>query len=91
MNVILDRVINPPSVFILDFSEVPFIDISAAAALERFIERLRKAGTKVYFAGVRPHVRRALSHPGLRGRAVRYVTDVEHGLRAARRRRREAS
>src|SRR5690606_36838309 len=59
VNLILDRVVKPPRVFVLDFSDVPFIDITAAAALERFVQRLHKAGTKVYFAGVRPHVRRS--------------------------------
>jgi len=82
VNMILDRVASPPRVFILDFSDVPFIDITAAAALERFVQRLRKAGTKVYFAGVRPHVRHAFRLPGLRGRSVRYVPSVEKALRA---------
>lgn len=83
VNLILDRVVKPPRVFVLDFSDVPFIDITAAAALERFVQRLHKAGTKVYFAGVRPHVRRSFGLPGLRGRAVHYVASVERALKAA--------
>ncbi len=59
---------------------MPFIDITASAALERFVQRLHKADTKVYFAGVRPHVRRAFGLPGLRGRSVRYVASVEKAL-----------
>jgi SulP family sulfate permease len=82
VNLILDRVVTPPRVFILDFADVPFIDITAAAALERFVHRLHKAGTKVYFAGVRPHVRRSFALPGLRGRAVHYVASVERALQA---------
>ena len=83
VSLILDRVVKPPRVFILDFSDVPFIDITAAAALERFVHRLQKAGSKVYFAGVRPHVRRSFGLPGLRGRAVHYVASVERALKAA--------
>lgn len=83
VNVILDRVAKPPRVFVLDFSEVPFIDITAAAALQRFVRRLQKAGTQIYFAGVRPHVRRSFGLPGLRGRAVRYVPTIERALHAA--------
>ena len=82
VNLILDRVVRPPRIFILDFSDVPFIDITAAATLERFVHRLHKAGTKVYFAGVRPHVRRAFKLPGLRGRSVYYVPNVEKAIRA---------
>ena len=51
VNLILDRVVHPPRVFILDFSEVPFIDITASAALERFVRRLHKAGTEVDLRG----------------------------------------
>lgn len=83
VNLILDRVVKPPRIFVLDFSDVPFIDITAAAALERFVHRLHKAGTKVYFAGVRPHVRHAFKLPGLRGRSVYYVPSVERALKAA--------
>lgn len=89
VNLILDRVVNPPRVFILDFSDVPFIDITAAAALERFVQRLHKAHTRVYFAGVRPQVRRSFGLPGLRGRAVRYVASVDKALASAESRRGE--
>jgi SulP family sulfate permease len=87
VNLILDRVVNPPRVFILDFTDVPFIDITASAALERFVKRLHKAGTEVVFAGVRPHVRRAFGLPGLRGRSVRYVSSVDKALEGARSKR----
>ncbi|HWV52851.1 SulP family inorganic anion transporter [Pseudorhodoplanes sp.] len=80
VNLILDRVVNPPRVFILDFTDVPFVDITASAALERFVQRLHKAGTKVYFAGVRPQLRRSFGLPGLRGRSVHYVSSVETAL-----------
>jgi SulP family sulfate permease len=83
VNLILDRVVNPPRVFILDFTDVPFIDITASATLERFVRRLHRAHTRVYFAGVRPHVRRSFGLPGLRGRSVRYVASVEKALESA--------
>jgi SulP family sulfate permease len=87
VNIMLDRVVHPPRIFVLDFSDVPFIDITASAALERFVHRLHKAGTKVYFAGVRPNVRRAFGLPGLRGRSVHYVASVEKALENAATRR----
>jgi sulfate permease, SulP family len=81
VNVVLDRVVNPPRVFILDFSEVPFIDITAAAALERFVRRLHKSGTRVYFAGVRQHLRQSFALPGLNEPSVAYVAKVEDAFR----------
>lgn len=83
VNLMLDRVVRPPRVFILDFSEVPFIDITAAAALERFVQRLHKAGSRVYFAGVRPDVRHSFTLPGLRGRAVHYVPSIARAIELA--------
>ncbi len=80
VNVVLDRVVDPPRVFVLDFSDVPFIDVTAAAALERFVHRLQGAGSKVFFAGIRPHLRRSFALPGLREGAVRYVPNVERAL-----------
>jgi sulfate permease, SulP family len=82
VNVVLDRVINPPRAFVLDFSDVPFVDISAAAALERFVHRLHKSSTVVYFAGVRPHLRQSFGLPGLREPSVHYVGDVDQALDA---------
>jgi len=81
VNVILDRVVEAPRVFVLDFSDVPFIDITAAAALERFVHRLRKSATLVYFAGVRPHLRQSFSLPGLKEPSVTYVAKVEDAIR----------
>jgi SulP family sulfate permease len=80
VNVILDRVVNPPRAFVLDFSDVPFVDISAAAALERFVHRLHKANTEVYFAGVRPHLRESFRLPALSESSVRYVSTVDQAL-----------
>jgi SulP family sulfate permease len=87
VNVVLDRVVNPPRVFILDFTEVPFIDITAAAALERFVHRLNKASTRVYFAGVRPELRRHFALPGLREGVVDYVPSVTQAVQTERARR----
>jgi SulP family sulfate permease len=84
VNVVLDRVVNPPRVFILDFAEVPFIDITAAAALERFVHRLKKADTRVYFAGVRPELRRHFALPGLREGVVDYVPSVAQAVQTER-------
>jgi SulP family sulfate permease len=87
VNIVLDRVVNPPRAFVLDFSDVPFVDISAAAALERFVHRLRKSSTEVYFAGVRPHLHQSFNLPGLREPSVHYVGSVDQALEAVGARR----
>ena len=83
INLILHRVVHPPRVFILDFSDVPFIDITAPRR-STLRARLQKAGAKVFFAGVRPQVRRPLTHGGLVKPAVRYVRTIEAALAETR-------
>ena len=73
----LDRIGQHPRAFVLDFSGVPFADTSAAKMLAAFAGRLRKSGTRVYFAGANLAVRRALLNAGLREPAIHYVSDVD--------------
>jgi hypothetical protein len=66
---------------------VPFLHITAAAALHRFVHRLKKAETRVYFAGVRPVLRRHFALPGLREGVVDYVPSVAQAVQTERDRR----
>lgn len=84
INLVLDRVVKSPRVFILDFADVPFIDITAARALGAFVRRLRKSGAMVLLTGVRPDLRRPLTHGGLVKPAVRYVRTIEAALAESR-------
>jgi SulP family sulfate permease len=84
INLVLDRVVEPPRIFILDFTDVPFIDITAARALGAFVRRLRKSRAKVLLTGVRPQLRRPLTHGGLVKPAVRYVRTIEAALEESR-------
>jgi sulfate permease, SulP family len=73
----LDRIGQHPRAFVLDFSDVPFADTSAAKMLGSFVGRLAKSGTRIYFCGANLAVRRALLNAGLREPAIRYVTDAD--------------
>ena len=84
INLVLDRVVKPPRVFILDFSDVPFIDITAARALGAFVQRLKRSGAKVLLTGVRPTLRRPLTHGGLVKPTVRYVRTIDAALTESR-------
>ena len=86
---VLDRIGEHPKVFILDFTDVPLVDSTAAKALERFVHKLTSSGTRVYIAGARRSVIRSLLLAGLRKPVVRYVSSVQdaraHARVAARR------
>ncbi|MEZ5850080.1 MAG: SulP family inorganic anion transporter [Hyphomicrobiaceae bacterium] len=77
---VLDRIGEHPKVFVLDFTEVPLVDSTAARALEVFTHKLRHSGTRVYFAGAGKSVRRTLLVAGLRKPLVRYATTAEDAV-----------
>jgi SulP family sulfate permease len=77
---VLDRIGEHPKVFVLDFSDVPLVDSTAAKALEGFVRKLKHSGTRVYFAGASKAVRRTLLIAGLRRPLVRYASTVDDAI-----------
>ncbi|HMN37722.1 MAG TPA: SulP family inorganic anion transporter [Hyphomicrobium sp.] len=73
---VLDRIGAHPKRFVLDFTDVPLVDTTAAKALDGFVHKLHNGGTEVYFAGARPSVRRTLLGAGLRKPLVHYVASA---------------
>ena len=80
VSAVLDRIGEHPKVFVLDFSDVPLVDSTAAKALEGFVAKLTHGGTRVYFAGAGKAVRRTLLIAGLRRPLVRYVSTAEDAV-----------
>lgn len=78
----LDRIGRHPKIFVLDFSDVPLVDTTAASTLHRFTEKLHHSGTQIFFAGASKSVRRTLLMAGMRKPLVRYTATaadaVEH-------------
>ena len=77
---VLDRIGEHPKVFVLDFSDVPLVDSTAAKALEGFARKLQRSGSRVYFAGAGKRVRRTLLIAGLRKPLVRYASSAEDAV-----------
>ena len=77
---VLDRIGEHPKVFVLDFSDVPLVDTTAAKALETFLHKLQKSGTRVYFSGTRKSVRRTLLIAGLRRPLVHYAATADEAI-----------
>jgi sulfate permease, SulP family len=80
VSTVLDRIGAPPKSFVLDFSNVPLIDVTAANALRGFVHKLARSGTDVYFAGTRPVVRRTLETTGFDDSTVRYTATAAAAL-----------
>lgn len=81
---VLDRIGSSPKLFVLDLSEVPLVDSTAANALKRFSRKLQAAGAEVYLTGASKSVRRSLLRDGLRKPLVRYAKDVDTALAQTR-------
>jgi SulP family sulfate permease len=77
---VLDRIGEHPKLFVLDFSDVPLVDSTAAKALEGFAHKLRLSGTRLYITGARRNVRRTLMISGLRMPLVRYAPTVDDAV-----------
>ena len=77
---VLDRIGEYPKVFVLDFSEVPLVDSTATRALESFVHKLQRSGTRIYFVGTGKSVRRTLLIAGFRKPVVRYATSAKDAV-----------
>ena len=80
VSAVLDRIGERPKLFVLDFTDVPLVDSTAAKALEGFVRKLHHAGTTVFFAGAGKSVRRTLLAAGLRLPHVRYAATAEDAV-----------
>lgn len=73
----LERIGSTPKLLILDFTDVPLIDTTAARSLHAFVKKLARSGANVYFATVKPNVRHELIAAGLKPPLMRYAASVE--------------
>ncbi|WP_110674294.1 SulP family inorganic anion transporter [Salinicola sp. RZ23] len=82
---ILARVSDRHRGLILDFTEVPFIDVSAARALEGMLSASRRAGIRMALTGTHSDMRRMLFANGVRPPLVSYERSIEAAVNKLRR------
>jgi SulP family sulfate permease len=80
---VFDRIGQPPAVFILDVTDVPFLDTTGAYTLETFVHKLERAGTHVVIAGARDSVVAALAHFHLKEPRLTLARTLEAATAAA--------
>jgi sulfate permease, SulP family len=80
VSAVLDRIGEHPKVFVLDLTDVPMIDSTAAKALDAFVHKVHNAGTQVYFVGAAKAVRRTLLVAGLSKPRVRYAATADDAV-----------
>lgn len=80
---VFDRIGQPPAVFILDVTDVPFLDTTGAYTLETFVHKLERAGTHVVIAGARDSVANALAHFDLKEPRLTLARNLDAATAAA--------
>lgn len=73
---ILARIVDSHRGLILDFSEVPFVDSSAAQVLEGALQASRRAGVVVALTGTSHEMRKVLFAHGIRPPLVSYERSI---------------
>ena len=80
----LEQINGNPKGFILDLSNVPFVDYSAAHALHGFLKKAQKLNAAIYLTGATVQVRRELIRFGIHKPLVGYgrsIADCKHAIR----------
>jgi SulP family sulfate permease len=81
---VLERLRTPPATFILRMGNVPLIDASGAAVLEKFIDDAARRGTRTILSNVQPEVLAAIETLGLTAKpTVTVAKNLQKALSAA--------
>jgi SulP family sulfate permease len=86
----LDRIGEQPGAYVVDFSDVPLLDSTAAATIGGLAAKARRQGATLYLTGTRPAVRRVLLAHGVRPPHARFRKNVEAAVADVHRRRENA-
>jgi sulfate permease, SulP family len=81
---VLDRIADQHKNFILDCSEVPFIDSTAANVIEGSVRKARRQGVRVLIAGASAEVRKMLEAHHVRGPDVEYCATLSDASKAVK-------
>jgi SulP family sulfate permease len=80
---VLDRIADRHRVFIVDFSNVPMIDSTAANAIEVIASKAARGGVKLMISGAAPQVKQLLVAHGVRTPEVTYEPTLDRAVAAA--------
>jgi len=80
----LDRIGVHPKTYVIDFSEVPILDSTAAATISGFARKAHRQGASLYLTGTRPPIRRELFAHGVRPPYGRFKASIAKAIAAAR-------
>lgn len=77
---VLDRIADSPRAFVVDFTQVPFVDSSGARSFELLARKMQRRDGVLVLTGANPEVRRTLLAQGLREPHVAWRGTVADAL-----------
>ncbi|KQX18524.1 MULTISPECIES: SulP family inorganic anion transporter [unclassified Sphingomonas] len=81
----LDGIGDQPRAYVVDFSEVPLLDSTAAATIAGLARKAARQGAVLYLTGTRPAIRRVLFAHDVRPPHARFKATIESAVASARR------
>jgi SulP family sulfate permease len=81
---VLERIADRPKTFVLDFSDVPFLDSTAAHAIEAAVAKATHNGVRVLLTGTTHGVRQVLWANGVHPPKVRFKNSIADALASTR-------
>jgi SulP family sulfate permease len=81
---VLERIADRPKTFVLDFSDVPFLDSTAAHAIEAAVAKATHNGVRVLLTGTTHGVRQVLWANGVHPPKVRFKNSIDDALASTR-------
>jgi SulP family sulfate permease len=77
---VLDSIADARKAFVVDFAAVPFLDSTAANAMNRVATKAKRQGIRLFITGASPTVRRALLTHGVRPPRARYRETIARAI-----------
>jgi SulP family sulfate permease len=76
LSTLLDKVTEQPRAFVMDFTDVPFVDSTGARAFELLSHKIARKGGRLFLTATRPEVKQALIHAGVTPPQVQFLPDL---------------
>ena len=77
---VLDRIADQRRNFVLDCTDVPFLDSTAASIVEGLVRKGEHSGVRIFIAGLRPDMRRLLEAHDIHPPRVTYSATTDEAM-----------
>lgn len=77
---VLDRIADQHRNFVLDCTDVPLLDSTAASVIEGLVRKAESAGVRVFVAGLKPDMRRLLEAHELHAPRVTFTRTADEAM-----------